>query len=131
VRTDVTDSSLTEFFREIRTLRDSVVSTDELDRAKAYIALGLGGEFETTTQMAGQIAELVRFGLPLDYYDGYVQQIMNVTAADVQRVAREYLRPDRMTVVVVGDVSRIRPGIEALGLGPVELRTMYGDQVTE
>ena len=131
VRTDVTDSSVTEMFRELRKMRDSQVTPAELDRAKAYIALGLGSEFETTTQLAGQLAELVRFGLPLDYYDGYVQQIMAVTADDVQRVARQYLRPDRMTVVVVGDVARIRSGIEALGLGPVEIRDMYGEAVTE
>lgn len=130
VRTDVTDSSLTEFFREIRAIRDSQVTAQELDRAKAYIALGLGGEFETTTQMAGQVAELVRFGLPLDYYDGYVEKVMAVTAEDVQRVARQYLRPDRMTIVVVGDVEKIRPGLEALGLGPVSLRDMYGAEVT-
>ena len=48
---------------------------------------------------------------------------MAVTAADVQRVAREYIRPDSMTIVVVGDVQKIRPGIERLGLGPVHLRT--------
>ena len=131
VRTDVTDSSLTEIFNELRRMRDSQVSSAELERAKAYMALGLGAEFETTTQMAGQVAELIRFGLPLDYYDGYVQQIMAVTAEDVQRAAREYLRPDRMTIVIVGDVARIRSGIEALGLGPVEIRDMYGDAVTE
>lgn len=131
VRTDVTDSSLSEFFNELRAIRDSQVAPDELARAKAYIALGLGGEFETTTQMAGKVTELVRFGLPLDYYDRYVQQIMAVTAADVQRVARKYLRPERMTIVVVGDASRIRPGLEALGIGPVELRDMHGNPVTE
>ncbi len=131
VRTDVTDSSLTEFFRELQAIRDAPVSHEELDRAKAYLALGLAGDFETTSQMAGRVSELIRFGLPLDYYDGYMQQIMAVTAEDVQRVAREYLRPDRMTVVVVGDVERIRSGIEALGLGPVEVRDMYGAQVTD
>lgn len=131
VRSDVTDSSLTEMFKEIRSIRDSQVPAAELDRAKAYLALGLGADFETTTQMAGQVAELVRFGLPLDYYDGYVQRIMAVTPADVQRVARKYLHPDRMTVVVVGDVERIRPGIEALNLGPVEVTDMYGSPVAE
>jgi zinc protease len=47
---------------------------------------------------------------------------MAVTAEDVQRVAREYLHPDRAVVVVVGDVSKIGPGIRALGLAPVEVR---------
>ena len=40
----------------------------------------------------------------------------------VQRVARRYLDPTRLTVVVVGDLATIRPGIEKLGLGPVEVQ---------
>ncbi len=130
VRTDVTDSSLIEFFKELRGLRDSAVTPVELQRAKSYLALGLAGDFETTSQMAGQIEQLVTFGLPLDYYNGYVPKIMAVTVADVQRVARTYLRPDRVRVVVVGDVAKIRPGIEALHLGPVSVRDLYGNEVT-
>jgi hypothetical protein len=48
----------------------------------------------------------------------------------VQRVARKYLRPDRVSVVVVGDLTKIRPGIEALRLGPVSVRDLHGKEVT-
>jgi len=123
VRTDVSDSSLVEFFRELRRIRDSVVDPVELERTKQYLALRVPGSFETTSQMAGQVGTLLTFGLPFTWFDDYVRRIMAVTAADVQRVAREYIRPDSVTVVVVGDVQKVRPGIERLGLGPVELRT--------
>jgi predicted Zn-dependent peptidase len=129
VRTDVTDSSLVEFFREFRRIRDSAVDPVELERAKAYLALGLAGEFETTGQMAGQIEDLLRFGLPMNYYDDYIAKIMAVTVPDVQRVARQYLQPDRFTVVVVGDLATIRPGIEALNLGPISVRDLDGNEV--
>jgi len=130
VRTDVTDSALVEFFREIRVIRDSAVSPTELDRAKAYLALGLAGEFETTSQMADKVMELLTFGLPLRYYDDYVQQVMAVTAADVQRVARTYLQPDRTVVVVVGDLAGIRAPVDALGLGASSIRDLAGRPVT-
>lgn len=123
VRTDVSDSSLVEFFKELRLIRDSVVAPDELERTKQYLALRVPGSFETTGQVAGQIGNLLTFGLPFTWFDDYVRRIMAVTAADVQRVARRYVHPDSMTVVVVGDVQKIRPGIEKLGLGPVEMRT--------
>jgi zinc protease len=123
VRTDVSDSSLVEFFRELRRIRDSVADPVELERTKQYLALRVPGSFETTSQMAGQVGTLVTFGLPFTWFDDYVRRIMAVTAADVQRVAREYIRPDSVTIVVVGDVQKVRPGIERLGLGPVELRT--------
>ncbi len=123
VRTDVSDSSLVEFFRELRLIRDSVVAPEELERTKQYLALRVPGSFETTGQVAGQIGNLLTFGLPFTWFDDYVRRIMSVSAADVQRVARRYVHPDSMTVVVVGDIQRIRPGIEKLGLGPVEMRT--------
>ncbi|HEX7023243.1 MAG TPA: pitrilysin family protein, partial [Gemmatimonadales bacterium] len=123
VRTDVSDSSLVEFFKELRLIRDSVVAPDELERTKQYLALRVPGSFETTGQVAGQIGNLLTFGLPFTWFDDYVRRIMAVTAADVQRVARRYVHPDSMTVVVVGDVQKIRPGIEKLGLGPVDMRT--------
>ncbi len=122
VRTDVSDSSLVEFFRELRRIRDSVVDPVELERTKQYLALRVPGSFETTSQMAGQVGTLLTFGLPFTWFDDYVRRIMAVTAADVQRVAGEYIRPDSVTIVVVGDVQKIRPGIERLGLGPVETR---------
>ncbi len=130
VRTDVTDSSLVEFFREIRAIRDTPVSLTELERAKAYLALGLAGVFETTSQMAGKVAELLTFALPLAYYNNYVQQVMAVTVADVQRVARTHLRPDNVAVVVVGDLARIRDRVEALALGPSGVRDLYGQPVS-
>jgi zinc protease len=129
VRTNVTDSSLVEFFKEFDRLRNEPVDPVELERAKAYLALGLAGEFETTTQMAGQVGGLIRFGLPFTYYDGYVPRIMAVTADDVRRVARQYVRSDRFTIVVVGDIAAIRAGIEALKLGPVSVRDMAGHEV--
>lgn len=127
VRTDVTDSSLVEFFREFRRIRDSAVSEDELRRAKAFIALQLPGQFETAGDLANQLSGLLVFGLPLEYYRTYIPRIMRVTAEDVQRVARKYVRPDRVSIVVVGDIEKIRPAITALGLGPLKQVDMEGN----
>jgi zinc protease len=130
VRTDVTDSSLVEFFRELNGIRDSAVSPVELERARNYIVFGLPGQFETSGQMAAQVEELLTFGLPPTYLSTYVGQVMRVSAADVQRVARQYFDPARVHVVVVGDVEKIGPGIEALGLGPVTVRDLEGRAVS-
>jgi zinc protease len=129
VRTDVTDSSLVEFFKELNAIRDAPVSDAELNRARNYIALGLPGDFETTDQMAARIGELLTFGLPATYYNDYVRTIMAVSAADVERVARTYFDPAKVDVVVVGDAAKIRPGIEGLGLGPVTLRSLDGKEL--
>ncbi len=119
VRTDVTDSSLVEIFKELRTLRDTPVPANEVERAKSYVELGLPQSLETTTQVAGQIATLGVFALSLDELPRFATAVRAVTAADVQRVARQYLTLDRATIVVVGDLAKVRPPIEALHLGPV------------
>jgi zinc protease len=122
VVTEKTDSAVIEFFRELNRIRDEVVPADELDRAKQFLALRLPQQMETTGQIAGRLAELAVYDLPLDYYGDYVEQIMAVTAADVQRVAREYVHPDRAAVVVVGDRQVIEPGLQELPVGTVEVR---------
>jgi predicted Zn-dependent peptidase len=119
VRTNVTDSSLVEFFKELRGIRDALVPEDELARAKAFVELGLPSRLESTSQIAGQLAQLELFGLTLEELPRFAAQVRTVTAADVQRAARRYLTPDQAVVVVVGDLAKIRPGIEALNLGPI------------
>ena len=114
VVTAKTDSSLIEFLKELRRIRDEAVPAAELEKAKQYIILGLPGEFETTAGAAFRFRDLLVYGLPLDYYGGYVDRINAVSAADVQRVARRYIDPDKLDIVIVGDRSQIEAGIRAL-----------------
>ena len=129
VRTNVTDSSLAIFFDEFRRMRDSTVSPVELERGRAYIALGALSDFETTGDVAGQLAGLNTFGLPLTTIPADIAAINRLTAADVQRAARTYIDPEHLTIVIVGDIATIRPGIEALNLGPIEVRDHNGNEV--
>lgn len=126
VRTDVTDSSLAVFFAEFRQLRNQPVPPAELERARAYLALGSLAEWETTGDVATQLATLHAFGLPITSVQKERDAIARLTAGDVQRAAQRYLDPEHLLVVIVGDVQAIRPGIEALGLGPIELRDAEG-----
>ena len=119
VRTNVTDSALVEIFKEMKMLRDLPVDEIELERAKAYVALGVPQRLETNAQVAGQLVDLGMFGLPLASIGDFVAKVSLVTAADVQRVARQYLPAGTATLVVVGDVTKIRNGIEALKLGTI------------
>ena len=98
------------------------VPTAELEKAKQYLVLQMPGDFETTGDLAGQVAGLVRYGLPLDYYDAYARRVQAVTQADVQRVARQYVNPGRLAIVVVGDRKTVEPAVRALNLAPVVVR---------
>ena len=95
---------------------------DELAKAKRYLQLGLPQDFETTGSIAFQMLPLVTYGIPLNFYDTAVQRIGAVTQADVQRVARKYVDPDRLTIVIVGDRKLIEPGLRALNPGEIIIR---------
>ena len=51
-----------------------------------------------------------------------MQRIGGVTQADVQRVARQYIDPDKLTLVIVGDRKTIEPGLRSLHMGELTVR---------
>ena len=123
VQTDKTGAALAEFFKELEAIR-SEVPADELARAKNYTARRFPAAFETSGQLAGRVRDQFVYGLPDDYFNTYVSRIEAVTAADAQRVARAWIDPSAMVVVIVGDRKKIEPEVRALRLGPVEVRSI-------
>ena len=129
VVTAKTDSSIVEFMRELRRIRDQPIPAAEVEKAKSYLALGMPSDFETTAGSAAQFADLLANDLPLDSYDHYIERVSAVTAADLARAAKTYLDPDHFVIVVVGDKSQIEKGIQALKEGPITLRDLWGHEV--
>jgi zinc protease len=123
VQTDKTVDALKEFFNELNAILKPVPA-EELSRAKNYVSLRYPSAFETTGDMSRRLEDALVYHLPEDYFAKYVQNIQAVTPADVQRVAQTYVQPDRVIVVVVGDLKVIEPGIRALNLGPVTITTI-------
>ena len=121
VVTAKTDSALVEFLNELRAIRDPVPAA-ELERAKRYLQLGLPENFETTRGIASQMLPLITYDIPLDFYNTAVQKIGAVTQADVQRVARQYIDPGKLTLVIVGDRKAIEPKLRALNPGEIIIR---------
>ncbi len=69
------------------------------------------------------LAERVRlefYGYPADYLETYKAALEKVTVADLDRVAKKYIHPDKLAVLVVGNGPEIKPGLEELKLGPVQ-----------
>ena len=124
VRTDVTAPAVHEIFNEFERMRATDVSAEELKIAKDSFARSLPGLFETTGQAAQSVAQLFIYNLPLDYYRSLPAKIDAVTVADVRRVAGQYLLPNSMVIVAVGDRSKIEPELSKLNLGKIETRDL-------
>lgn len=124
VFTDVTDSALVVFVDEIRRIREEPVPAAELERARNYAALGLPRSLETTAEIAAHVTEIELYGLGDDYLQNFMERVQAVTADDVMRVARTYLDPEKMALVIVGDRQRIEEPLRNLQIAPVEERSV-------
>jgi zinc protease len=95
---------------------------DELARAKDDSVRQFPKTFAPTGRISSRLRmleSLLVYGLPDDYYADYPAAIQAVGRADVERVARQYLDPDHLTIVIVGDRRIIEPSIRALNLGSI------------
>lgn len=120
VQTDKTAEAVREFFVELDGMKKTVPE-GELSKARNNVAYGFPSSFATNQEVAGQLEEQLLYGLPDDYYATYVDKILAVTPAEVQAAAAKQMQTDSMAVVIVGDVKVIRPGLEALKLGPIKV----------
>ena len=77
--------------------------------------------FETPGPVAGSLAGLFVHDLPEDELTRYRGSIEAVTADEVQRVAREHIRPEAAAIVLVGDHDQFGSALEAEGLGPIKV----------
>ena len=120
VQTDKTAEALREFFNELNGI-GKPIGSDELTKAKNYIALGFPADFETTGDLSRRIEDLIIYKLPETYYEQYVSNVQAVTAAGAHKAAGTYVQPSKFAVVVVGDRKAIEAPIRALKLGPVRV----------
>jgi zinc protease len=90
------------------------VTDAELEFARNRLIQGFPGRFGTTSGVAGTLGELVVYDLPDDYFATYQAKLAAVTRDDVNRVARQYLKPDRMTILVVGDRAKVEGPLRSL-----------------
>ncbi len=120
-----TDSALIEFMKEFDAIRKPLPA-EELAKTKRYLQLGYADRFESTGDIASQIAALVPYGLPLSTLGAYERGMGAVTAADVQRVATRYLDPSKLAIVIAGDRASIEAALKATKIAPVEIRDLRG-----
>jgi len=112
VRTAVTGDSLKEFFYELNKIRDENVSEVELKDAKNFLTGVFPIRAETQEGLTNLIVSQKLYDLPGDYLQTYREKISQVSIEDVDRVAKKYITPDKIAIVIVGDAEEILPQIQ-------------------
>ena len=132
VQTDKTSESMAEIHRETSEIRGERPPTpDEVLRAKDKSTLTLAGRWETANAVADSLEEMVRFGLPDDYWDTYPDKVRSLSDRQISQAAADVVQPEGMVWVVVGDRVKIEDGIRALGYGDIILMDADGNVLEE
>jgi zinc protease len=130
VQTDKTKESLVEVTRELKgVLNDKPITPEELKKAQVNQTLRLAGAWETAGRVAGSLGEIVRFGLPDDYFQTYPNKVRTLTQENLSTAARKVIDPQKLIWVVVGDRAKVESGIRELNMGELHLLDADGKPV--
>ena len=102
-RNEVTDSAIVQIIAEIEKIAQNPVTDKELELVKNSMTGAFARSLERPETMAQFALNTVRYNLPKDYYATYLKAIESVTKDDLLAVAKKYLRPDNLNIIVVGN----------------------------
>jgi zinc protease len=95
------------------------VSANELATAKSIRIRGYAQQFESLQRIAQQITDFWSLGLPMSDLKREPAELEKATLTSVNAVAEKYATPSRAILLLVGDASKIEPGVRDLKLGEV------------
>ena len=119
-RSETTGEALRLIVDEMWRLQRQRVGERELSDAQAYLTGSFPLTIETPSAIAMQVLSAVYFGLDLQELQTFRERVNAVTVDDIQRVARTYLRPDRLSIVLVGDASKFEKQLAGAGFDQFE-----------
>ncbi|MEX2272773.1 MAG: pitrilysin family protein [Vicinamibacterales bacterium] len=119
-RTEATGQSLRLIVDEVWRLQREQVGSRELQGAQDYMAGSFPLTIETPGAIALQVLNQLFFGLDLKELEAFRERVYAVTPQEIQRVAQKYLKPDRLSVVLVGDASKFTDQLKSVGFTAFE-----------
>jgi zinc protease len=107
-RTEATNQAIQGVLAELKSIREAPVTDQELSEAKSFLIGSFPLRLDSTAKLAQVLAQVEFYGLGFEYFSQYPKWIERVTKEDVQRVAKQYLSPQRYALVVVGNVAKAK-----------------------
>jgi len=123
-RSEATGEVLRLMVDEFWRLQRERVSERELSAAQAYVAGSFPITIETPDAIATQVLNVLFYGLPVEQLQTFRERVNAVKPDDIERVARYYLRPDRLSIVLVGNAAAFVPQLRRVGFDTVEVIDM-------
>jgi len=118
-----TNRAISIALEELEKIRKSPIDKEELTQAKETFTNQFVFRFTTSASIVGQKVDIEYEDLPLNYLEAYIANVQAVTQEDVQRVARKYLHPDEIKILVVGDKEKFDKPLDSFGkVNVIELK---------
>ncbi len=118
-----TNRAISIALEELEKIRKSPIDKEELTQAKETFTNQFVFRFTTSASIVGQKVDIEYEDLPLNYLETYIANVQAVTHEDVQRVARKYLHPDEIKILVVGDNAKFDKPLDSFGkVNVIELK---------
>ncbi|QCE40885.1 M16 family metallopeptidase [Psychroserpens sp. NJDZ02] len=130
VRNMVTDSTVIETLKEINRIKNEPVTAEALTNAKAKYVGDFVLALESPQTIARYALNIKLNKLPGDFYKTYLAKINAVTAADVQRVANKYFKPENARIIIIGKGSEVISGLEKTGI-PIKYYDKFANPVAK
>jgi zinc protease len=121
IRGNATDSALVEVMKELTNYATKGVTDEELTFMKSAIGQRDALRYETGFQKAGFIRQILYYNLPGDYTTQQNKILNGITTKEINQMAKKWLNPAKMNILLVGDKEKILPGLKKLPYDIIEL----------
>jgi zinc protease len=129
-RSDATGEVLRLIVGQFQRLQRERVSDRELSDAKAYLTGSFPLTIETPDAIATQVLNVLFYGLPVEELQSFRDRVNRVGPADIERVARAYLMPDRLSIVLVGNAAAFTNQLRGAGFSTFDMIDMNNLDLT-
>ncbi|MEO5358567.1 MAG: insulinase family protein [Nitrospirae bacterium YQR-1] len=106
-KNEFANTAIAEILKQIKTMKETLVTDDELRDAKSYLTGSFPRRLDTTDKVVTFMAQTEFYGLGLDYDKNYIGYINAITKEDIKRVAARYLNDTIYQLVIVGNKAKL------------------------
>ncbi|MCX6292169.1 MAG: pitrilysin family protein [Bacteroidetes bacterium] len=120
IKRTATDSALKEIMQDVIEFRNNGLKEEEVAVTKSSLLNSEALRYESPNQKAGFLSQIIRYNLPKDYTAMQSQVLKGMTQSEMNELAKKYITPDKMVILVVGNKYLIKDKLEKLGYGKVK-----------
>ena len=121
IKAEATDSALYEVVKELKNFAANGIKEDELTFMKSAMGQRDALRYETGTQKAQFISRILKYNLPANYVQTQNKILQSMTKKEIDALAKQWIKPEKLNMLLVGDKARILAGLQKMGYPIIEL----------